>query len=136
MKRHNYFLLLIAVLSLITIPVFLLSIPRYPIIDRDFAFFLLYPCTVVFILFIYALLRNKFNLLLLPLCFILLFSYHCVVGFFVIGVGLYSNPHYEWHWYLIGFFLVYTVPFFIITLVISAVIEFIKYRIRAKNRRV
>jgi|GEM_PF-5079434 len=133
MKNYQYFILLIAVLSIITIPVLLLIIPYHPPIDRDFTFFLLYPGTIIFIILIYVRMRNKCNLLLLPLSFILLLIIHYVAGFFV--VSLYSNPHPEWIWCFVGFFLAYIVPFFIITLVISTVIEITKYKIKQRQER-
>jgi hypothetical protein len=134
MKDFKYFLLLVAALSLITIPILLLIIPYPPLMDISFSFLLLYLGTAIFTILVYILMRNKFNLLLLPLSFVMLLIIHYVVGVFVVFVGFYSNPHPEWMWYYVGFFFVYIVPFLIITSVISSVIEIIKYKIKHKRK--
>ena len=128
MNNCKYFLLLVGILSLITIPILLLIIPINPLIVVDFAILLLYPSTIIFIFIAYVRIGKNFNSLLLPLSFITLFIIHYVVGF--IFADLYNDPHPEWHWYYVGFFIAYTVPFFIITLIISTIIEIIKYKMK------
>jgi len=122
------FLFLVAVLSLITIPVLLLVMPHNTIIDSSVAFFLWYPFTIIFIIFVYVKMTNKINLFLLPLSFIPLVIIHYVAGF--LFVSLYSNPHPEAMWYYVWFLAFYTLPFCFITFVISIIIEIIKYKMK------